>query len=350
MKRSPLHQFNLDLGARLVDFGGWEMPVQYTSVLEEHHSVRNSVGFFDVSHLGRFSLTGSGAAAALDRLLCNNLARIEPGRAQYTMMLNESGGVVDDIIVWWWSKDGYWVMPNASNQPTVMAGFADEDDCQVADLQMATAMIALQGPDADGVFEQLLGDVPRRFRTMRTEWRGGTLSIAGTGYTGEKGGEIVTDPETAKQLAEQLVEAGVRPCGLGSRDTLRLEAGFPLWGQDLDETKTPLEADLGFAVDFSHEFVGRAALEQQRESGLPSKLTGFVLDGPGIPRHGNPVTSGTSNGVVTSGNMSPILGKGIGMAYMTPPVEETDNLDVEIRGRQVGGYSKKPPFHKESTR
>jgi aminomethyltransferase len=350
MNRSPLHQFNVDLGARMVDFGGWEMPVQYTSVLDEHRSVRDSAGFFDVSHLGRFSLTGVGAAAALDRLLCNNLARIGPGRAQYTMMLNQSGGVIDDIILWWHGENDYWVMPNASNQPTVMAAFAAEAGCQVADLQMETAMIALQGPDADSIFERIVGEIPRRFRTIESKWQGGTLTIAGTGYTGEKGGEIVTDSDTAIQLAVELVGAGVAPCGLGARDTLRLEAGFPLWGQDLDEARTPLEADLEFAVDFSHDFVGRAALDRQRDSGLPSLLAGFVVDGPGIPRHGYPVVSGASTGVVTSGNMSPMLGKGIGMAYMEPPVEDSAALEVEIRGRRVGGHFKKPPFHKETTR
>ncbi len=349
MNRSPLHQFNLDHGARMVDFGGWEMPVQYESVIEEHLSVRGSVGLFDISHLGRFSLSGTGAGGALDRLLCNNMARIEPGRAQYTMLLNESGGVVDDIIVWWWGENDYWVMPNASNQPRVMAEFENQELCQVADLQMSTAMVALQGPDSNSVFERVLGETPRRFRTVRIEWRGRIVALAGTGYTGERGGEIVTDPETAILLADEMALDGVRICGLGARDTLRLEAGFPLWGQDLDETRTPLEAELGFAVDFEHDFVGRSALVDQKSSGLPSRLMGFVLDEPGVPRHGYKAISGSSHGEVTSGNMSPILGKGIGMVYMSPPATGSDGVEIDIRGKQVKGHFKKPPFHKECT-
>jgi aminomethyltransferase len=346
MTTSPLHQFNLDHGARLVDFGGWEMPVQYESVLVEHRAVREESGFFDVSHLGRFSLTGPGAAAALDRLLCNNLERISPGQAQYTMMLNAAGGVVDDIILWWWSEGDYWIMPNAANQPRVMAAFSAEPGCQVINLQTATAMLAIQGPDAPGVFESVLENTPRRFRTHRFQWGGGPVWMAGTGYTGERGGELVTDPATARLIAQALIRAGVRPCGLGSRDTLRLEAGFPLWGQDLDETTTPLEADLGFAVDMDHDFVGRKALEAQRESGLPRKLTGFVMRDRGVPRHGYQVRGQGAAGTVTSGNISPVLETGIGMAYLAPPLEsDSGDLEVEIRSRWVAAEAKKPPFH-----
>lgn len=347
MTQSPLHRFNLDHGGRPVDFGGWEMPVQYESVLTEHRAVRESVGFFDVSHLGRFALQGKGAAAALSRLLCNNLDRIGPGWAQYTMMLNESGGVVDDLIVWWWGDGDYWVMPNAVNQPRVMAGFAAEPECSVTDLQMSTAMIAIQGPDAPSVFEAVIERSPKRFRTDRFQWGGGPVWMAGTGYTGEAGGELITDPETVIDIARALIRHGVRPCGLGARDTLRLEAGFPLWGEDLDETTTPLEAGLRFAVDFNHEYVGIEALRTQKQHGVPKLLTGFVLEEKGIPRHGYPARSGESIGTVTSGNMSPMLEQGIGMAYMSPPVAGTNQaIEVEIRGRWVGGRIAKPPFHK----
>jgi aminomethyltransferase len=348
MNRSPLHEVNVELGARLVDFGGWEMPVQYESVLAEHRAVREGVGFFDVSHLGRFSLSGEGSAEAIDKLLCNNLARIEPGRAQYTMILNDEGGVIDDIIIWWWGANDYWVLPNAANQPRVMSAFAAEPGCVIADLQHATAMIAIQGPEAGGVFEDVLEGSPKRFRTEKFQWGGGPVWMAGTGYTGEKGGEVVTDPETAVKLVAALVRAGVTPCGLGSRDTLRLEAGFPLWGQDLDESKSPLEAGLGFAVDFDHEFVGKSALLAQRENGLEQRLTGFVLEERGVPRSGHPARSGDSAGSVASGNMSPTLGKGIGMAYMGQPLPEPEDapIEIEIRGRWMKGTTAKPPFHK----
>jgi aminomethyltransferase len=348
MNRSPLHQINATLGARFVDFGGWEMPVQYESVLAEHRSVRKSVGFFDVTHLGRFELTGPGARDAIRQLLCNDVARIEPGRCQYTMILNDSGGIIDDMIVWWWEPDRFWVLPNAANQRRVMEVFAAQPGCSVTDLQMSTVLIALQGPDAKGVFEDILGAAPGRFRLARTDWEGGEVSMAGTGYTGESGGEICTDPNTGVKLAEALVEMGVTPCGLGARDTLRLEAGLVLWGEDIDETTTPYEAGINFAVSLDHEFVGRETLIYQEERGVERRLTGFVLEDRGIPRHGHKVrTSGGGEGEVTSGNMSPMLGAGIGMAYISPPPDlETDGIEVEIRDRWVRGRLAKPPFHK----
>jgi aminomethyltransferase len=346
MNQSPLHDFNVEHGGRLVDFGGWEMPVQYESVLAEHRAVRTSVGFFDVSHLGRFALMGPGSARALSRTLCNNLDRIEPGRAEYTMMLNDSGGIVDDMIVWWLSEDQYWVMPNAVNQDSVMSAFARSDGVEVTDLQRTTAMIAVQGPDSADTLDAVLDQHVGRFRTTHFQWGGGPIWMAGTGYTGEKGAELITDPRTAREVAKALVRQGVRPCGLGSRDTLRLEAGLPLWGQDLDETVTPLEADLGYAVDFEHDFVGKQALEEQQENGVENRLSGFVLDERGIPRHGHKARSGDSTGEVTSGNMSPRLDTGIGLARMSPPAGEGEPFEVEIRDRWVKGHIRKPPFHR----
>lgn len=340
---SPLHSFNLDQGGRLVDFGGWQMPVQYDSVLAEHRAVRETVGFFDVSHLGRFELTGAGAASAISGLLCNNLERIEPGRAQYTMMLNEGGGVVDDIIVWWWEPGRYWVMPNAVNQPRVMAGFTSQPDCQVEDIQATTAMIAIQGPEAPGLIESMFGEAPGRFRTKRLIWNGLEVSMAGTGYTGERGVELVVDPETGMRIARQLVDIGVQPCGLGARDTLRLEAGFPLWGQELDEGVTPIEAGLEFAIDLNHDFTGKSVLQDQTMHGVDKRLVGFVLDGKGVPRPGYPVRAGRSIGAVTSGNMSPTLSKGIAMSYLSPPVSDGP-IEVNIRDRWVPGTIRKPPF------
>lgn len=350
MNRSPLHDLNASLGARFVDFGGWEMPVQYDSVLNEHRAVRGSSGFFDVTHLGRFELTGKGAHSAVRSLLCNDIDRVDPGRCQYTMLLNEAGGVVDDLIVWWWDDEHFWVLPNAANHQRVMDAFARQPGCEVNDLQTTTVMIALQGPDAPGVFESVVGAAPGRFRNTTIEWEGGTVSMAGTGYTGEAGGEICTDPATGESLVRALVETGVTPCGLGSRDTLRLEAGLPLWGEDLDESTTPLEAGLRFAVDLDHEFIGKPKLVEQKEHGVPRLLTGFVLEERGIPRHGHHIrTDSGGTGTVTSGNMSPMLGKGIGMGYLSPaPLEPVGDLEVEIRDKWVPGYIVKPPFHKDS--
>jgi len=347
MNRSPLHQTNAALGARFVDFGGWEMPVQYESVLSEHRAVRDSVGFFDVTHLGRFRLSGPGAHQAIRTLLCNDIDRVEPGRCQYTMILNDHGGIVDDMIVWWWSSDEFWVLPNAANQRKVMDAFSGEVGCEVADLQMSTVMVALQGPDAPRMFEDVLGTAPGRYRLTRTEWDDGAISMAGTGYTGESGGEIVTDPNTGLKLVEALVEAGAVACGLGARDTLRLESGLALWGEDIDETTTPYEAGLNFAVSLGHDFVGRDVLVSQEEKGVDRRLSGFILEERGIPRHGFRIrASSGASGEVTSGNMSPALGTGVGLAYISPPPHADDAVEVEIRNRWVPGRLAKPPFHK----
>jgi aminomethyltransferase len=346
MNRSPLHEIHEELGARFVDFGGWEMPVQYESVLVEHKAVRTGVGFFDVTHLGRFRLTGSGSRAALRRLLCNDIDRIEPGRCQYTMILNEDGGVVDDMIVWWWEEEMFWVLPNAVNQDRVMSTFAGMPGCEVSDLQMNTVMLAVQGPDASDVLEEVLGRAPGRFSAKTSEFDGKTVAIAGTGYTGEHGGEICTDAETGRSIVKTLIRSGVTPCGLGARDTLRLEAGLTLWGNDIDETTTPLEAGLNFAVAMDHDFVGRDRLVIQKENGVDRKLAGFVLSERGIPRKGYRVrTRDGGGGQVTSGNISPMLEKGIGLAYVSPPIDAGAGLEVEIRERWVPGTVVVPPFH-----
>lgn len=346
MKRSPLHELHARHGARFVDFGGWEMPVQYQSVLAEHRAVRSRAGVFDVSHLGRFALTGEGALEAIDRLLCNDIGRIGPGRTQYTLMLNQDGGIVDDLILWWWDEQDFWVLPNAANHDRVMRVFAQQPGCEVRDLRESSVLLALQGPEAPATFERAFGVAPARFRTASVGYGGGVVSMAGTGYTGERGGEICTDPATAAVLIESLVESGVALCGLGARDTLRLEAGLALWGMDIDETTTPIEAGLEFAVGMDHDFIGRSALEARHGPGsVGRRLAGFVLEERGIPRHGHILRSGDSLGVVTSGNISPILETGIGLGYLEPPVDIGDPVEVEIRGHQVTGTIASPPFH-----
>jgi aminomethyltransferase len=346
MIRSPLHDLHQGLGARFVDFGGWEMPVQYSSVLAEHRAVRGASGWFDVTHLGRFELRGPGAESALLALTSNNVSSLEPEQTQYTLMLNDSGGIVDDLVVWWWDPERYWVFPNAANHDRVMGAFAAEQGCSVRDLRPETVLIAVQGPEAPGILETLLGTAPRRFRTATAHWEGQEVRLAGTGYTGERGGEVCVDPDTGERLVEALVSAGTTPCGLASRDTLRLEAGLPLWGSDIDETTTPREARLDFAVDLGHEFRGRRALVSESAGGVTRLLVGFVLDGKGIPRHGYQVRTPQGQGEVTSGNISPLLGSGIGLAYVTPP-PSGGGIEVEIRGHWVPGRIVEPPFHKE---
>jgi aminomethyltransferase len=349
MRRSPLHQLNEELGARFVDFGGWEMPVRYESVLGEHKAVRRGAGIFDVTHLGRFALKGPGAPAAIGGLLCNDIGRVEPGGCQYTMMLDPDGGIVDDLIVWWREEGDYWPMPNAANHQRVMDSFSVRPGCEVVDLQSETVFLAVQGPDAPEMIEQVVGARPGRFRNFEVDSPHGPVSLAGTGYTGESGAELCVPPDTGESLMRAFVEAGAVPCGLGARDTLRLEAGLALWGEDIDETTTPLEAGLDFAVSLDHEFVGKEALTRQAEQGLDRRLAGFVLGGRGIPRRGYEVhSSGGASGTVTSGNISPMLDTGIGLAYLSPPVEAGDAIEVSIRERWVGGQVVDPPFHETS--
>lgn len=341
--QSPLHELHATLGARFVDFGGWSMPVQYESVLAEHQAVRQTAGVFDVSHLGRAVVSGAGAEAALRSRLCNDVARLEPGRTQYTMVLNAAGGVIDDLMVWRW-PDEIWVMPNGGNHLRVLDEIAAAaDDTETEDLRMTTASIAVQGPDAPQLLASVLGVDIRRGRLVAAEFDGAPVRVGGTGYTGEKGGELVGEPDVIRAVFNRLLDDGATPCGLGSRDTLRLEAGLPLWGQDLTEDVTPLEAGLEFAVAWDHQFVGREALEATRQDPA-RRLIAFTTDSRQIPRAGNALRAGAATGWVTSGNFSPALGAGIGMGYIEPPTD--DPVEVEIRGTWHPLRRVTPPFHR----
>lgn len=332
--RSPLYDTHAALGGRFVQFAGWDMPVQYEGVIAEHNAVRSAVGIFDVSHLGRFRLEGAGATDLLATLLCNNITHIEPGRAQYTMALTPAGGVIDDIIVWRFDEERYWVVPNGANQDDVLDLFLSEapSGVMIESKRQDTALLAVQGPDAPDLIAEVVGDAPKRFRVLESTFDGAQLRMAGTGYTGEKGAELVIAAEHAAALWTALTRAGAVPCGLGSRDTLRLEMGYPLWGQDLDRTTTPLEAGLGWVVEFDHEFVGRAVLEDQKTNGLEKRLVPFRMQGRHIARHGYPIRAGGSTGEVTSGNYSPTLDGGIGMAYLSPDPGTVAEVEVEVRG------------------
>ena len=328
-----------------MSFGEWEMPVQYTSVLEEHMAVRHRAGWFDVSHLGRFSVTGAGATSTLRGLLTNDAAALVAGRSQYSLMLDESGGILDDLIVWKWADDEYWVLPNAANHEAVMKAFAESGGAAtVEDLRPSTVSVAIQGPEAPELIERVLGFVPRRFRTAEGVFDRRPAWAAGTGYTGERGGEVVVPLESASALANALADAEVPPCGLAARDTLRLEAGLPLWGQDMNSSTTPLEVGLAFAVDFEHEFVGRAALVAQRSEGVPRHPVAFRTEGRRIPRHGMALRAGTSTGIVTSGNFSPVLECGIGIGLMSGAADGP--LHLELRGEWVAIEEVRPPFHR----
>jgi aminomethyltransferase len=341
---TPLRSAHEDLGARFTDFGGWEMPLSYEGVIAEHMSVRQTVGVFDVTHLGRFRVTGSGATELVRSQLCNDIAKVGAGRAQYTMALNEAGGVVDDIIVWRFADDEYWIMPNGVNFDELLDRFAGQPDSATTAVQSETVLLAVQGPDSSGLIERTLGVVPGRFRVVTGEFEGMPFWAAGTGYTGERGTEIAVPNEKGEALLARILDSGAAPCGLGARDTLRLEMGFPLWGQDLDEDTTPLEAGLGWVVEPTHEFVGRKAILAQQVDGLRKQLVGFKTEDRRPPRQGYRLRCGDSEGTVTSGNFSPVLGVGIGMGYLSPVPDPDAVIQLEIRGEWREVERVDPPF------
>ncbi len=343
---SPLHALHARLGARFTDFGGWEMPLQYAGTLAEHHAVRTGCGVFDVSHLGRFGFEGPGAHDVVSRLLCNDVDAIEPGRAQYTMMLTPEGGVIDDVIVWWLAPERFMVMPNGVNHDIVREAFAAAagDTAVVTDRRPGTALLAVQGPAAPELLAGVLGAVPKRFRALETAWDGRPVTAAGTGYTGERGAEMIVEAADAEGLFTALVDAGATPCGLGARDTLRLEMGYLLWGQDLDRTTTPLQAGHAWVVGWDHDFVGRPALERERADGIGRRLIGFAFDDRRVPRHGHSLRCGDAAGAVSSGNFSPTLEVGIGMGYVAPDPGDGGDVAIEIRGEWYPARRVTPPF------
>ncbi|MDK1019618.1 MAG: glycine cleavage system aminomethyltransferase GcvT [Actinomycetota bacterium] len=345
MPTSPLHADHQSAGARFTDFGGWTMPLRYIGVLKEHAAVRTRAGIFDVSHLGRFDVEGDGSTELLRSQLCNDIALIPPGRAQYTMALNDGGGVEDDIIVWRLDDDHYRVMPNGTNFDGIVDRFTEAAPSPVTvnPVRSSTALLAVQGPTAREIVEATLGFMPGRFRVSRGTFAGRDVVVAGTGYTGERGAEICIAREGGSALWGALTAAGATPAGLGARDTLRLEMGYPLWGQDLGPDTSPIEAGLERVIAWDHDFVGRDMLLAQR--GTPRKLLiAFITEGRAIPRHGYRVQAGDSRGAVTSGNFSPTLGHGIALAYLTPPPLPDAPITVMIRGDATPATRVSLPF------
>jgi aminomethyltransferase len=343
MQRSPLDAEHRALGAKLVPFGGWEMPLAYDEgTVAEHRRCRTDAVAFDVSHLGTVRVAGEDAFERLQTTFTNDLHRIGPGRAQYTHLLDaDDASVVDDIIVWWLDDDVFDVMPNASNTGGVVEAIGGED------ATASRALIAVQGPEARarlaGVAAEA-AEVPR-FGVARFEWRGTPCTVAGTGYTGEDGVEISVPAGSAPELWRALLDADIAPAGLGARDTLRLEAGLPLHGQELGPGITPLQAGLGWVVRWDTEFRGKAALEAERERGVHRRLRGLRCEGRRPPRTGNVVrVGGVEAGEVTSGNFSPMLETGIALAFLPPDVEDGAQVEVDVRGSVVAAEVVKPPF------
>ncbi len=353
--RSPLHDRHVALGAKLADFGGWEMPIEYPGggVVAEHTAVRERVGIFDVSHLGKALVRGPGAADFVNRCFTNDLRRIGPGQAQYTMCCDDNGGVVDDLIQYLRSDDEVFLIPNAANTTEVVRRLtaAAPEGIEVTNLHQDYAVIAVQGPRSDEVLQALELPVGHDYMQFReVQWRGQPVIVCRTGYTGERGYELVPTWDTAGEMWDALVAAMAAydgmPCGLGARDTLRTEMGYPLHGQDLSLQITPVQARAGWAVGWKKdEFWGREALLAERAAGPARISRGVSVSGRGIPRAHCAVTKdGTVVGEVTSGTFSPTLKHGIALALLDPSVAEGDEVAIDVRGRAVAGTVVKPPF------
>lgn len=357
-RRTPLYERHLELTARMVDFAGWEMPVYYVGINEEHRAVRARAGVFDTSHMGQLEISGNGSTNLLRRALANDVDRIEPGGAQYTFLLNEKGGIVDDLIVYRMEGNRWLLIVNASNVDVDrehLAGLAARGTA-VRDRSDEYAMIALQGPLA---FDLLTGLWPKRGAApdaMRPfSWVEQTIAkvpciVARTGYTGEPGVELLCPAERAPELWDAILaqrEHGVVPCGLGARDTLRLEMGFPLHGQDIDAKTTPIEAGLDRFVAPGREFTGSKVIERQLAKGVKRRLVGLRVVDRAIPREGYPILAdGEKVGTVTSGTLSPSLDEGIGLGYVPPALAETGTIvQVEIRGRPRDAEVVPTPFY-----
>lgn len=350
-RRSPLHDVHVALDAKLVPFGGWDMPLNYESgTLAEHQACRDDAVVFDVSHLGTLRVSGPEAFDALQAAFTNDLNRIGPGRAQYTHLLDaDDGSVLDDIIVWWVDDERFDVMPNASNTDRVVAALAGGGSGPVAEDVTATrAVLAVQGPNARTKLATVSPEAAEvgRFHIGGATIAGVDVLVAGTGYTGEDGVEIAVPAADAATVWQAIVDAGIAPAGLGARDTLRLEAGLPLHGNELGPGITPAQAGLNWVVRHDKgEFRGSAALLAEAEAGVPKHLHGIVVDGRRPPRGGQDVLlDGEVVGSISSGNFSPVRGQGIALAFLDRKLDADTAVTIDVRGTQVDARIHRPPF------
>lgn len=361
LKRTPLFESYAKYGGKTIDFGGWELPVQFSSIKEEHEAVRTKAGLFDVSHMGEILISGSDSLAFLQTLLTNDVSKIKEGQAQYTAMCYEDGGTVDDLLTYKMDDTHYMLVVNASN---IEKDFEWIQKNQFGDVTLENAseqygLLALQGPLAETVLQRMTDEdlssiKPFRFK-QNVSIAGQTALISRTGYTGENGFEIYADPEAIKVLWDEILaegkEDGVLPTGLGARDTLRFEACLALYGQELSKDISPLEAGIGFVVKLNKEdFIGKQALADQKENGVPRKLIGIEMVDKGIPRHGYPVYMNNNKiGEITTGTQSPTLKKNIGLALISSEFAEIGiELEVEIRNKRLKAKTVETPFYKRA--
>jgi aminomethyltransferase len=347
LRRTPLFDRHEQAGAKLVPFAGWEMPVQYEGIRQEHVAVRTKAGMFDVSHMGEIETSGPQAEEFLQRILSNDVTKIAERGAQYSVLCREDGGVLDDLFTYRLGEGRFLTVTNAANHDKDLAWFreqADGFDVQVRDAHADWAMLAVQGPQARAALERVTeGDLPPRMRTADRTVAGVEALVCGTGYTGEDGCELMLPPEGAVAVWDALLAEGVQPAGLGARDTLRLEVCFHLYGNDLSEDRNPIEAGLGWCCKLDTGFVGADALKGLEPR---QRLVPFAFTGPGIPRQDNPVSAPHGDGVVTSGTLSPCLDVGIGMAYV--PLEDAEpgtGIEVDVRGKRRSAETRARPIY-----
>jgi aminomethyltransferase len=365
LARSPLFELAQELKARLTNFGGWEMPVQFVGITKEHEAVRNAAGMFDISHMGKFTLQGKNLVSQLQFLVPSDLSRLQAGQAQYTVLLNPNGGIIDDIIFYYQGEDatgeqrGVIIVNAATTQKdkTWLLQHLDQDEVKFQDLSPEKVLIAVQGPKAASILQTFVQEdltSVKAFGHLEGTVLGKPAFLARTGYTGEDGFEVMLDLDVGVEFWRSLLDAGVIPCGLGARDTLRLEAAMALYGQDIDDTTTPLEAGLGWLVhlDTKGDFIGRSVLEQQKTAGVQRRLVGLQMPGRNIARHGYQVLStGVVVGEVTSGTLSPTLGYPVALAYVpTELATVNQQLEVEIRGKAYPAVVVKRPFYRSKNR
>jgi aminomethyltransferase len=350
LRRTALFDRHVSAGAKLVPFAGWDMPVQYEGIRAEHVQVRTAAGMFDVSHMGQIETSGPQAEAYLQRLLSNDVSRLAPGGAQYSVLCREDGGVLDDLFSYRLEDGRFLTVTNASNHEKDLAWFrehADGFDVEVHDAHADWAMLAVQGPQARAALAAIAdGELPARMRTARLELAGVPTLVCGTGYTGEDGCELLVAPDGSGAVWDALLERGVEPAGLGARDTLRLEVCFHLYGNDLSEDRNPIEAGLGWCCKLDTGFIGAEALASVTPD---QKLVPLAFTGPGIPRQDNSVAAPHGTGVVTSGTLSPCLEIGIGMAYV--PVADAEpgtTVEVDVRGKARTAEVREKPLYRKA--
>lgn len=360
-KTTALYEEHVRLGARLIPFGGWLMPVQYAGIVQEHHAVRKDAGIFDISHMGQFVVEGPGACAWLNRMLTNNVEKLEAGTGQYTFLLNERGGIIDDLIIYRVAPEGLLLVVNASRSEEDFSWLEKHRPGEISLLDRTRDFggVAIQGPKVSDLFRLLLGpdtDLPPRNHIVDVTIGGTPVSIARTGYTGEDGVEVFFPADRAAVFWNLVLEkgkaVGLQPCGLGARDTLRLEMCYPLNGSDLSPEHNPIEAGLGFFVDLTKpEFIGREVLARVKAEGPARKLTPFRMEGKGPPPrpHYAVFSNGERIGEVTSGTLSPSLNYGVGMAYLSPQHAKIGaRIEIEIRGQKFPAQIEKKPLYKKT--